>query len=149
MPQPPHPTGKMPDTLRCPQQKRLRIAPPVSLHQPLKVLQQRRVELRDRLTPTTPPAHPPRLNPFTRRPLPHPLTNRRDRDPRRATRRPPPDPPPPRPTRPRRRPQPALTLVQLTSQRPELLTDRSLIRHALIVLRQHAALLQRYLSTDP
>src|SRR6201993_4470605 len=147
MPQLTQPTGKMHDTLRCPQQKRLRIAPPVSLHQPLKVLQQRRVELRDRLTPTTPPAHPPRLNPFTRRQLPHPLTNRRDRDPRRASRRR--DPTAPRRTRLRRRPQPALTLVQPPSQRPELLPDRSLIRHALIVLRQHAALLQRYLSTSP
>ena len=91
------------------------------------------IDLGQRLAPAARPTHPPRLEPLPGLKLSDPLADRRHRDPRRTRRRR--DPTPPRHTRLAGRPQPPLTLVQLTRQRPELLTDRSLIRHTAIVLR--------------
>jgi len=139
------PLGKMPDALGRPPQKRLRITPTVSVNQPLQIPQQRRIDFRDRLAPSTRPAHPPRLKPLPRPQLRHPLTNRQHRDPGRPRGRG--NPTPARRPSLTRRPQPALTLVQLTRQRPELLADHSLINHTTMVLGPTPTLLQPYLST--
>jgi hypothetical protein len=132
MTQPAQSIGEMPDTLRRPHKQRLRITTAVGVDQPFQILQQRRIDLRDRLAPATTPAHPPRIKPLARGQLTDPFADRRDRDPRRACRRR--DTATPRRARLRRRPQPALTFVQLTRNSPELLTDRSLIRHPTMVL---------------
>jgi hypothetical protein len=145
MPELPQPLSEVAHTLGSPSQKRLRIATGVRIDQPLEIAHQRRVELRQRLAPTTRLAHPPRRKPLTGPKLSHPLADRFRRDTRRPRRRR--DPTPPSSPRLARRPQPPLALIQLTSKRPELLTDHNLIDHTQVSTEQHDLL--PYLPTDP
>jgi hypothetical protein len=127
MTKPAQPTSEMPHALRGPQQRRLRITTTILVDQPLEIDQHLRIDLDQRPAPTARPADPPRPDRLARPQLTDPLTNRVDRDPRRA--RGCRDPTTPRRPRLRRRPQPPLTLVQLTRQRTKLRADRNLVNH--------------------
>src|SRR5450755_1322683 len=147
MPELAQPLGKMAHALRGPPHQRLRLTAAISINQPLEILKQLTINLGQPLTPTTGPAHPPRLKPLPNPKLSDPLTDRRHRDPRRPRGRR--DPTTPHRACLTRRPQPTLSLVQLTRQRPELLTNHNLIRHTVIVLRPRTTILQRYIPTGP
>jgi hypothetical protein len=120
--------GEMPHAPRRPDQQRLRIAAAASFDQPLEILQQRRVDIGQRVASASTPTHAARLQTLARLKLGDPLTDRRHRDPRRSRRRS--NPAAASRARLTGRPQPPLTLIELARQRPELHADRDLINHA-------------------
>jgi hypothetical protein len=116
----------------------------VITNEPLKIRKERRVALDQRLGTTTARTNPARLDRFSSTRLTHPTTNRplvqagRTNHRRLTT----------TPMRKRLRPspQPPLTLVQITSQRPVTLPDRTLIDHTQRVLHNPQNSLTYYLT---
>jgi hypothetical protein len=110
------PGGEMPDAAGRPDQQRLRIAAAASFEEALEILQQRRVDIDQRVASTSRPTHTARVQTLPGLELRDPLTDRRHRDPRRTRRRS--NPAPPGRARLTRRPQPPLTLIQTHPRAP-------------------------------
>ena len=77
---------KMPDTPRGPAENRLWIAPAASINQTLEILEQRQIDLRQRLATTARPTHSPRRQSLPSLKLADPLADRRLRHSGRARR---------------------------------------------------------------